>query len=194
MDEADRQCNSRYVSTRLFAQTVRPPRYSHTFPGDAKVVLKAELVQVLRREFSLDWGGIHGAAHWARVRFNGLRIARVNGARSDVVECFALLHDSQRMHDGTDKLHGARAADYVRRINRALLHLDASGLDQLVYACQYHSDGLTEADTTVQTCWDADRLDLGRVGIKPNPSRLCTIAASDPAFLRAAYDRSRRRM
>ena len=69
-----------------------------------------------------------------------------------------------------------------------------SGLDQLVYACQYHSDGLTEADTTVQTCWDADRLDLGRVGIKPNPSRLCTIAASDPAFLRAAYDRSRRRM
>jgi hypothetical protein len=69
------------------------------------------------------------------VRFNGLRIALENGARSDVVECFALLHDSQRMNDGTDKSHGARAADYARRINRELLHLDAAGLDQLAYAC-----------------------------------------------------------
>jgi uncharacterized protein len=155
-------------------------------------MLKAELIQVLRREFALDWGGIHGAAHWARVRFNGLRIAKYNGARSDVVECFALLHDSQRIHDGTDKSHGARAAGYARRINGELLHLDAVGLAQLVYACEYHSDGLTEADTTVQTCWDADRLDLGRVGIRPSPSRLCTTKARDPDFLEAAYDRSRR--
>ncbi len=156
-------------------------------------MLKAALIQALRREFALDWSGIHGAAHWARVRFNGLRIARVNGARSDVIECFALLHDSQRNNDGTDQLHGTRAADYVRRINRELLHLDAAGLDQLAYACEYHSDGLTEADTTVQTCWDADRLDLGRVGIRPSPSRLCTTHARDPDFLDAAYNRSRRR-
>lgn len=32
-------------------------------------------------------------------------------------------------------------------------------------ALAYHSDGYTEGDITVQVCWDADRLDLGRVGI-----------------------------
>lgn len=156
-------------------------------------MLKAELIKVLRREFALDWGGIHGAAHWARVRFNGLRIARDNGARADVVEGFALLHDSQRNSDGTDKFHGARAAAYARRINGELLHLDAAGLELLAYACEYHSDGLIDADVTVQTCWDADRLDLGRVGIRPSPSRLCTTHARDPDFLNAAYYRSRRR-
>lgn len=126
-------------------------------------MLKAELMHVLRREFALDWGGIHGAPHWARVRFNGLRMAKDNGARSDVVECFALLHDSRRIHDDTDETHGARAADYARRINHELLHLDTAGLDQLIYACAYHSDGLIEADITVQTCWDAGPLDLGRL-------------------------------
>ena len=153
-------------------------------------MLKAELIQVLRREFVLDWCGIHGAPHWARVRFNGLRMARDNGARSDVVECFALLHDSQRLHDGKDEVHGQRAAGYARRINRDLLHLDDAGLDQLIYACAYHSDGLIEADITVQTCWDADRLDLGRIGIRPSPARLCTNTAREPAFLPAAYQRS----
>jgi len=29
-------------------------------------------------------------------------------------------------------------------------------------------------DVTIQTCWDADRLDLGRVGIIPDPDRMCT--------------------
>jgi uncharacterized protein len=43
---------------------------------------------------------------------------------------------------------------------------------------------------TVLTCWDADRLDLGRVGIKPNPHRLCTAAARDPMMIEWAYKRS----
>ncbi|MGY0612932.1 hypothetical protein [Luteimonas sp. A501] len=29
------------------------------------------LVAHLRKEFRLDWDGVHGAAHWARVRFHG---------------------------------------------------------------------------------------------------------------------------
>ena len=37
--------------------------------------------------------------------------------------------------------------------------------------------GATTGDITVQTCWDADRLDLGRVGVYPEPARLCTDAA-----------------
>ena len=43
----------------------------------------------------------------------------------------------------------------------------------LHYACVHHTDGLTEGDVSVQACWDADRLDWGRVGIRPAPLRLC---------------------
>jgi uncharacterized protein len=40
------------------------------------------------------------------------------------------------------------------------------------------------------TCWDADRLDLGRVGIRPDPARLCNEAARHPKLLSEAYERS----
>jgi uncharacterized protein len=58
------------------------------------------------------------------------------------------------------------------------------------YAVRHYSDGLTEADVTVQTCWDSDRLDLGRVGIVPRPERLCTVQARDPVLFERAYRRS----
>ena len=60
----------------------------------------------------------------------------------------------------------------------------------LTHACRDHSNGLIEADVTIQTCWDADRLDLGRVDIVPQASRLCTAHAREDRFLEAAYERS----
>ena len=47
-----------------------------------------ELVDLIRSQFCLDWFGIHGAAHWARVRVNGLQLARTTGANVKVVELF----------------------------------------------------------------------------------------------------------
>lgn len=152
--------------------------------------LTPALLATLQREFRLAWRGIHGVPHWTRVRINGLALARATGARADVVELFAFLHDSQRFHDGGDRQHGARAAAYVQSINPSLLRLDADGIERLAYACRHHSDGLTEADVTVQTCWDADRLDLARVGIEPRPARLCTQPARARDFLEAAVRRS----
>jgi uncharacterized protein len=152
--------------------------------------LRREVLRVVRRRFRLDWQGIHGAPHWARVRWNGLTIARANGARADVVELFAFLHDSRRHGDGWDPQHGARAADFALALNRELLQLDRPGLEMLAYAVRYHSDGLIEADVTVQTCWDADRLDLGRVGITPRPDKLCTDEAREQWLLERAYQRS----
>ena len=52
------------------------------------------------------------------------------------------------------------------------------------------TDGGTEADVTVQTCWDADRLDLGRVGIRPHPRYLCTPAARSAEVIEWAHARS----
>jgi uncharacterized protein len=65
-------------------------------------------MQIVRGQFALDWHGIHGASHWARVRENGLRIASVTGADPRIVELFAFLHDSKRVNDGTDWQHGTR--------------------------------------------------------------------------------------
>ncbi len=154
--------------------------------------LRRALLTVLRQQFQLEWRGIHGAPHWARVRWNGLTMANVNGARCDVVELFAFLHDSRRFCDGLDREHGARAADFTLQLNRELLRLDRPGLDMLAYAVRYHSEGLIEAEVTVQTCWDADRLDLGRVGITPLAERLCTEEARDPVLIERAYQRSLR--
>ena len=45
-------------------------------------------------------------------------------------------------------------------------------LDTLCYAITHHSGGEVSTDATIQTCWDGDRLDLGRVGIMPSPKYL----------------------
>ena len=71
------------------------------------------------------------------------------------------------------------------------LHLSEKELELLRFACEYHTDGLTEADITIQTCWDADRLDLGRVGIRPDPRYLCTPAARESTLIEWAYRQSR---
>ena len=36
-----------------------------------------------------------------------------------------------------------------------------------------------KADIAVQTCWDSDRLDMGRVGTMPKAEYLCTDAGRD---------------
>jgi len=157
----------------------------------ANAILTRRLVERLRSELRIDGHGIHGAAHWARVRWNGLRLARHTGADPRIVELFAFLHDSQR-HDGGDHRHGPRAAVVAAKLNGRYFHLDDDDFDLLTWACEQHTGGGTEAHATVQTCWDADRLDLGRVGIRPDPARLCTEAARDPALLREAWARSLR--
>jgi uncharacterized protein len=149
------------------------------------------LVALLRERFALDWRGIHGAPHWARVRRNGLLLAERTGASRRVVSLFAFLHDSCRQDDGRDAQHGERAAVSVGALReRGLVELSDEEVELLSFACRHHSDGLVDADVTVQTCWDADRLDLGRVGKRPDPRRLCTPAARDRQLIAWAYRRS----
>jgi len=71
-------------------------------------------------------------------------------------------------------------AGYARALQGVRFDLSDREPDPLLEACLYHSDGLVEADPTVQACRDADRLDLGRVGIRPDPGYLCTDHARRP--------------
>ncbi len=148
------------------------------------------LVAHLRAIYALNWNGIHGFGHWMRVRANGLRLAQETGADVEVVVLFALFHDAMRKNDARDPGHGARGAELARTLRTEYIDLDDEAFTHLIYACRHHTDGLIEAHVTVQTCWDADRLDLGRVNIIPDPKLLCTKAARRPDIRTWALKRS----
>jgi uncharacterized protein len=149
-----------------------------------------EIVRAAKERFVLDLHDIHGVAHWQRVRENGLRIAKHTGADPFLVELFAFLHDCCREDDGTDPGHGERAAEFARSLRGTLLHLDDADFDTLHVAIRDHELGYTRGDITALTCWDADRLDLGRVGIHPDPRYLCTEIARQKDTIQWAYKRS----
>jgi uncharacterized protein len=153
-------------------------------------VLTPRLIKSIRNQFRLDWNGSHGVAHWSRVRLNGITLAKATGADPVVVELFAFLHDSCRQTDGHDNMHGARAAEFVGTLQGREIYLNESQLATLQHACRDHTHGGISNDPTIATCWDADRLDLGRVGIEPDPEYLCTAAAKNPAIMEWAYRRS----
>lgn len=154
--------------------------------------LPAGLMEELKAGFQLDWQGLHGARHWARVMHHGLHLASRTGADLQVVRLFAVLHDSQRANEGADAAHGQRAAGFVLKQHAdRRLGLDDTRADWLAQACMGHSEGGTRANSTIATCWDADRLDLGRVGIRPDPRRLCTREAADASYIDFAWRWSR---
>ena len=148
------------------------------------------LTEILGR-YPLEPNGLHGIGHWARVIENGRRLAEKTGAMIEVVELFALFHDSQRQNDGYDPGHGSRGARLAEIMRGKWFDLSDLAFDHLVDACALHTNGFVDADITVQTCWDADRLDLSRVGIAPDKNKLCTAAARDPNILWWANERAR---
>lgn len=151
-----------------------------------------ELFGFIRSRFRLGFNSLHGYGHWLRVCENGLRLASLNGADRRTVVLFSFIHDIARENEGYDFEHGPRAASILRsEIQGRYLELDEDDLDRLAEAVAGHTNGHCLADLTVQTCWDADRLDLGRAGIFPDPDQLCTAAARDPEIILWAYERSR---
>lgn len=140
---------------------------------------EAAIAREIVVRYTLPLRGDHGIAHWARVRDNGQRLALVTGADLDVVTLFALFHDACRENEFDDPSHGARGAALARSFQGTFLQLSSARLALLEQACREHAAGLLTDDPTLGACWDADRLDLARVGISPRSERLCTLAARD---------------
>ncbi|MBN1434417.1 HD domain-containing protein [Candidatus Fermentibacterales bacterium] len=132
-----------------------------------------------------------GLTHWARVLSIGRRLASVTGADQRVVELFALFHDAGRCSEGADEGHGLRAADLARKLRGGLYVLPDRLFDELYLACARHSEPHVPASVTVMTCWDANRLDLARLGITPDPAMMQTRQARDPDLIAWATTRSR---
>lgn len=121
-----------------------------------------------------DLSGLHGLGHWRRVARNGALLATRTGADPQVVELFAIFHDAKRENDDYDPEHGLRGARLAARLRGILYQLDDAPFRLLLEACECHADGEIHDDPTIGTCWDADRLDLGRVGLPPSEVYMST--------------------
>jgi uncharacterized protein len=148
------------------------------------------ILNAILEEYALPWAGDHGVAHWARVLENGLLLAGETAADIEVVQLFAILHDSQRLNEHSDPNHGPRAAAYAMELRGLLFDLPNAAFRLLHRACAGHTHERTHPNITIQTCWDADRLDLGRVGITPAPDRLCTDVAKRVETIKWADERA----
>ena len=158
-------------------------------PGPSCTAIVCKAIAVVRPRFRLSFAdGIHGVPHWTRVWFHGRSLAASLDVNPSVLAWFAFLHDSQRRNDYTDPLHGKRAADFAQMLRHdgVIAELAATEFEHLCEAMRLHSDGHTLAEPAIQACWDADRLDLGRVGFTPDPKRLCTPRAKRPKTIREA--------
>lgn len=133
-----------------------------------------KLWEVLSEHFQLGPNSLHGPDHWERVEANGRSLAETNEADEIVVRLFAVFHDSERHNESTDPQHGQRASDLAEDLHGDLFEVSDERLELLCYACEYHHQGMTSEDATVGTCWDADRLDLPRVGIWPTAELMST--------------------
>jgi uncharacterized protein len=153
-------------------------------------MISQELIRSILGSYALPWDGIHGVSHWARVLENGRRLSEVTGAKTHVVDLIAVFHDSRRINEGIDDGHGRRGAEFARELRGVVYNLADEDFDLLDHVCDIHTEGHLDGDITIQTCWDGDRLDLGRVGTTPRVERLCTEAAKDPSLLKWAVRRS----
>ncbi len=141
---------------------------------------------VVARAWARD-SHVHGETHWRCVTGSGLALSTETGADAEVVFLFGLLHDTRRENDVVDPGHGPRAAGFARELHaEGLLPLEPARLDLLCLAIERHTRGMTSAETTVGTCWDADRLHLPRCGIDVDRSLLSTAVARRDGHLAAA--------
>jgi len=130
----------------------------------------------------------HGEQHWKAVAWAGLGLARqIDGCDAELVLLFALLHDTQRFNESRDPEHGLRAALFALELrSEGVLTLDDERLALLVDACTRHDKGYVSDDPTTGACWDADRLNLWRVGITPEARLLSTPPARESELIAEA--------
>lgn len=135
---------------------------------------------VLRESHTLNvlQSRLHGLDHWWRVWKNAVLISDRDTVDMEVVAMFALFHDSMRLNDDKDSAHGMRGFrlwERCKQISPDLETLFHHRQEELLFeACAEHTEGHRTTDPTIAVCWDADRLDLHRVGIWPDARFMST--------------------
>ena len=125
-------------------------------------MITEEIITLLKRESGFFNSPYHGFKHWQAVERNGLYLAQFTGADPKIVSTFAYFHDCMRENETKDPEHGPRGAAFAKE-HSEILELTDSQLKILYKACRGHTHGRKAECPTIATCWDADRLDIGRI-------------------------------
>lgn len=139
-------------------------------------MLTIELLQLLKEKTKFYDSQLHGFIHWKAVELNGHYLSGFTDADKSVITHFSFFHDCMRENEDYDPEHGPRATELIKQ-HRHLLNLSKLQYKQLLTAVSGHTHGRKSTDNTIATCWDADRLDLGRVGVSPRSELLLTTEA-----------------
>ena len=105
---------------------------------------------------------IHGIIHWRRVERNGVFLSKELGIDPTVPILFAYCHDSKRKRDCFDKMHGERAAAFVEGNPALRESLSTATIEELAFACRFHSHHSTAPSETIGVRIPADSDGLGR--------------------------------
>lgn len=143
----------------------------------------SKIKEFIKGQSLLDAHSIHGTEHWRYVERNGLLLADLSGADKTVVRLFALFHDSRRFNDGYDTEHGHRGAELALKTRGILYNITDYQFDLLTKACEWHTKRRSTGIITIDTCFDADRLDLPRAGYIPDPVKMATTYGAKIAAL-----------
>lgn len=128
-----------------------------------------EIWKITTDHFALGIRSYHGPSHWANVERNGIYLSARTGADITVVLLFAAIHDCCRVNENDDPEHGPKAAEFAKKLfDEGKIRITQEQMDKLYKACHSHQLEKLNDDPTIGTCWDADRLDLVRVGEIPN--------------------------
>ena len=186
VSSGDFDVNKDKCGIHFFPVEEKAIRLAKEFASNAKITNKdnkpmqpndfPEIVRVVRDYFHQRWtlSKTHGIEHWDRVYSNGMKLIEP-GVNRLVVALFAYLHDSCRISDEEDIDHGKRASVLIDNLRSTMLK-DVSDYEiaLLKLACYLHTTTPNTGNPTIDACFDADRLDLWRVGITPNPNKLAT--------------------
>ena len=125
---------------------------------------------------------IHGIPHLRRVAVTAGRIAASIGEDIESAVVAGFLHDCARNDDGGGTCHALDSAVLAKKLLSMFYpHLDVV---RLCDAIARHADGETTKDLLVACVWDADRLDLSRLGIEVNSDLLSTSVARRIVLIR----------
>ncbi len=130
---------------------------------------KEKIVEIARQAEELlapfcTCGGLvlHGVSHLRRVAILSGRLANAVGEDVESAVVMGFLHDCARRNDKNDIEH-ARDSEVLARglVERFYPHLD---VDRICEAIAGHADGEVTSDPFTGCLWDADRMELKRIG------------------------------
>ncbi len=138
---------------------------------DVYNIIPKIILENIIENFALDIDQEHGYFHWVRVINNGLTIAKETGANPKIILVFGFFHDVERENEFDDFEHGLRGGELMLSY-RDQINLTDEEIQKAYQACKGHTDQLHNIDIDIGTCYDADRLDLYRVGKTPSEDYL----------------------